>query len=123
MDNELRYYFGADSRLKKATDFANVFNSRGTETKKINGENCILLHKINRLSRPRLGIIVSKKNVPLACARNRLKRIAKESFRLNQYKLTNIDCVLLIYKGADCFSSKKWRTIMDRMIGKLIIHF
>lgn len=47
----------------------------------------------------RLGIVVAKKNVKLAVARNRLKRIVRESFRLQQQSLHGLDIVVVIKKN------------------------
>ncbi len=46
----------------------------------------------------RLGIVVAKKNVRLAVARNRLKRIVRESFRQQQDSLQGLDVVVIIKK-------------------------
>lgn len=46
----------------------------------------------------RLGIVVAKKNVRLAVARNRLKRIVRETFRQQQECLQGLDIVVVIKK-------------------------
>ncbi len=47
----------------------------------------------------RLGIVVAKRNVKLAVARNRLKRIVRESFRQQQQALQGLDIVVVIKKN------------------------
>jgi ribonuclease P protein component len=49
-------------------------------------------------SRPRIGLAISKKYCRLSVDRNRLKRIARETFRLNQKCLDNWDFVIMIRK-------------------------
>jgi ribonuclease P protein component len=58
-----------------------------------------ILARSNQLDFPRIGIIVSKKNVPKAAQRIRLKRIARESFRMNKSLLGSLD-IVVIYKRA-----------------------
>jgi ribonuclease P protein component len=42
----------------------------------------------------RLGIAVSKKNAKRAVDRNRIKRLIRESYRLNYYRFANMDVVI-----------------------------
>lgn len=48
----------------------------------------------NELSHPRLGLAVSKKNLPRAVDRNRAKRLIRESFR-RQMHHKHVDVVVL----------------------------
>jgi ribonuclease P protein component len=50
-----------------------------------------VLVKPNGLGYPRLGMIVPKRAVALATRRNRLKRLIREWFRLNQARLSGRD--------------------------------
>lgn len=52
-------------------------------------------------SRPlaRLGIVVAKRNVKLAVARNRIKRLVRETFRQQQQRLNGLDIVVVIKKN------------------------
>jgi len=43
----------------------------------------------------RLGLAISKKNCRAATGRNRIKRIVRESFRLNQAELAGLDVVVI----------------------------
>lgn len=53
----------------------------------------------NALGHPRLGLIFSKKNVRRAVDRNRLKRIVRDSIRLQQQRLPAVDIVVLARRG------------------------
>lgn len=53
----------------------------------------------NELGHPRLGLIVSKKNVRRAVDRNRFKRLVRESVRLQQDRLPAVDIVVLARRG------------------------
>lgn len=48
------------------------------------------------LNHGRLGVVIPKKVVALSTHRHRLKRIIRESFRLNQYKLVGYDIVIVL---------------------------
>lgn len=55
----------------------------------------------NGLGHPRLGLVFSKKNVRRAVDRNRLKRLTRESIRLQQHQLPGVDIVVLARRGAN----------------------
>ena len=49
----------------------------------------------NALKRSRIGVIVSKKVAPRAVDRNRIKRLVRETFRHDRWRLGNNDLVVL----------------------------
>lgn len=49
-------------------------------------------------SQARLGLVVAKRNVKLAVARNKLKRLIRESFRRQQVQLNGLDVVVVVKK-------------------------
>jgi ribonuclease P protein component len=53
----------------------------------------------------RLGIVVAKKKVRRAHERNRIKRIARESFRLNQQAIASLDIVVMPKIGIEDISN------------------
>jgi ribonuclease P protein component len=55
-----------------------------------------LLAAPNGLDYARLGLIVPKKIISTAVGRNRVKRLIRESFRLNQAELVGLDVVARI---------------------------
>ena len=57
----------------------------------------ITAHTIaNRLGLSRLGVVVSKRNVPKATNRNKIKRLVREAFRITQDATRPIDVVVKI---------------------------
>lgn len=60
----------------------------------------------NHLTKPRLGLVIAKREIPKAVTRNYVKRIIREGFRLNQHYLTNFDIVIIVHKQA--LAQEKW---------------
>ena len=91
------FSFGRELRLLTPSHYSRIFN----EPARAATPFFTLLAKPNEAGQPRLGLTVAKKRCKLAVQRNRIKRLARESFRLNQHKLDNIDIVLMVKSGVD----------------------
>ncbi|MCE8004791.1 ribonuclease P protein component [Billgrantia ethanolica] len=89
--------FPKQLRLLTAGDYRNVFDHAAL---KVHGKGLMALACPNGLDHPRLGLVISKKNVRRAVDRNCLKRVARESLRLRQGSLPAVDIVLLARRGA-----------------------
>lgn len=81
----------------QAKDYRAVFS---TARFKASCRYFLVLAIPNEIARARLGVVVSKKNVPGAVQRNRLKRLLRENFRIRQAKLSGVDIVVLARKNA-----------------------
>jgi ribonuclease P protein component len=88
--------FGREKRLLTPRQFKAVFDSPSA---KVPGKNVLLLARQNELDHPRLGLVIGKKSVKLSVERNRLKRVIRNSFRLNQAILAGWDIVVVARKG------------------------
>lgn len=88
--------FGREKRLLTPRQFKSVFDS---PSGKAPGKNVLLLARANELDHPRLGLVIGKKSVKLSVERNRLKRLIRDSFRLNQSLLGGLDIVVVARKG------------------------
>ncbi|RWU26911.1 ribonuclease P protein component [Pseudomonas alkylphenolica] len=88
--------FSREKRLLVPRHFKAVFDS---PTGKVPGKNLLLLARENGLDHPRLGLVIGKKSVKLSVQRNRLKRLMRDSFRLNQHLLAGWDIVIVARKG------------------------
>jgi ribonuclease P protein component len=62
----------------------------------------------------RLGLAIAKKNCRAATGRNRIKRIIRESFRINQAELEGLDIVVINQAAA---SNSTNRQIFDSLHG------
>jgi len=93
-----QYPFGKSQRLLDASAYKPVFDDARL---KVSRQQVLFLARPNGLAGPRLGLVIAKKNVRKANQRNRIKRIARESFRLQQHQLSGIDIVVLARRGLD----------------------
>ena len=52
----------------------------------------------NSLAYPRLALVVPKRLAPRAVTRNRIRRLIREAFRLQQQRLGGSDCVVRLVR-------------------------
>jgi len=71
------------------------------------------------LDRPRLGLVVPKRVAPRALDRNRVKRIARETFRCWRARLPARDLVVVARAGCAGMSRSELREACERLFGKL----
>jgi ribonuclease P protein component len=86
-----RQGFGRSLRLTHQREFDRVFRKPELSTDRI----FKVLFKPNGLDYPRLGLAIARKRIRRASARNRVKRMVRESFRLHQADLVGYDVVVL----------------------------
>jgi ribonuclease P protein component len=89
--------FGKLKKMRKTDEFSSVFRFRCVRAM----AGIDFLAAPNGLTYSRLGMIVPKKIIPTAVARNRVKRLIRESFRLNQSELAGLDVVARIRSKTD----------------------
>lgn len=112
--------FPLQLRLRAAQEFDAVFKQGDFRASE---RHLLCLARGNRCSHARLGMVVSKRNVPLAVQRNRIKRVIRESFRRNCSNLPHCDVVLLCRQGLagmdnrsiDETLAKLWDRLRDGM--------
>ena len=105
---KLRHKFPKNLRLNNSEDYRAVFD--GSDVK-VAHPGYLLLAKKNKKKYSRLGLVVGKKNLPKAFARNRLKRLVRETFR--QFSIyPSVDVVFLSRKGvADITKQEVYSTL------------
>jgi ribonuclease P protein component len=68
----------------------------------------------NHETHPRLGLAIATKSCGNAVARNLIKRLARESFRLNQYELPAVDVTIAARDAARLALPSALRASLDK---------
>jgi len=85
-----RLRFGADLRLRSKLQFDAIYASG----RRLDDRYFGLRIKPNGVGHSRVGLAVAVKTAGNAVARNRLRRLVRESFRLAQHALPAVDIVV-----------------------------
>lgn len=76
-----------------------------------------MLARLNECCAARLGLAISRKAAARAVDRNRLRRLARESFR--RLELAPLDFVVMARKEATAADNERIRTSLDRHFMRL----
>lgn len=114
------FKFNRESRLLTPGHFKNVFDNATRFSSK--HFTILITENPSTTDDNRLGLAIAKKRVKLAVQRNRIKRLVRESFRLNQHNLPSIDMVVMVKSGIDQLDNQEinqqilsiWRKINRR---------
>ncbi|HEY7774199.1 MAG TPA: ribonuclease P protein component [Marinagarivorans sp.] len=119
--NPPSFAFTKKQRLLNKHDFTPVFDDAPIRA---SNQHLLILSRLNddKHNQARLGLVIAKKHVRRAHERNRIKRFARETFRLQQHKLPPIDAIVLARKGADTLTNQQlqqafnglWKRIIKR---------
>jgi ribonuclease P protein component len=90
-------------RLTSAEQFSRVFS----HPVKSSGYLITVLASTSEISEARLGVVVAKKKIRTAVARNRIKRLVRESFRQHRQQLSGLDIVVLPRMGCEKQTNQK----------------
>ena len=118
---QVTYEFARESRLLTPGQFQAVFS----KPIRFGSHHFTILIIPSKLSSDsdknnRLGLAIAKKRVKLAVQRNRVKRIVRESFRLNQHKLPAIDMVVMVKSGIDQLDNQEINQQLEKIWRKII---
>lgn len=119
------FAFPKNRRLIKTDDYSSVFNFR-----KAFRETHFFVHYCTREAsndkekkEARLGLIVAKRFLPKAVARNLIKRLAREQFRQMANKLKNCDVIVRLAKKPENLTKttrKRLSEELARLLKKLM---
>jgi ribonuclease P protein component len=73
----------------------------------------------NSEQHPRLGLTVAKRYVKRANQRNRIKRVIRDSFRLNQHNIPHLDIVVLVRNGVMEMENAELNKLIEKLWRKL----
>jgi len=110
-NNTITAELTAAHRLLREDGFDHVVHAENIANK-----NFKIFFVRNTKQNARLGIIASKRTLPGAVQRNRVKRAVREVFRLHSVKAQHIDLVVMV-RSADSLAgqSKELETLFSRV--------
>ena len=116
----MSYQFPTSLRLRSPDEFKRIWHLG----RRFSIPLLAIVASENALGCSRLGVSISKKNVPSAVARNRIKRLARETFRIRQHQLGTKDLVIVGYKGIDKLrpdeQCQRFNALWDSFIARFI---
>lgn len=107
--------FSRELRLLTPGQFQKVFSN----PTRFGSSHITILINQNSDQKNRLGLAIAKKRVKLAVDRNRIKRLIRESFRLNQHNLPHIDMVVMVKSGTDKLENQDISKQLDKIWRKI----
>lgn len=105
-----RYRFSPQNRLRSKGDFDKVFQGV-----RVGSKAFVVYAKPDSIAK--IGIIISKKNVKLAVRRNRIKRMAREWYRL--HPVQHVQLVIIANRAADALTNVEIQQCLDRLLQRL----
>ncbi len=111
-----RFEFPRRARLLSALDYERVFK----RNKRVSNPYWTLLGHYRAGQSARMGLAIAKKRARRATDRNRLKRVARESFRIHQQELLGFDLVIMNKDSAAQTSMKTLRNSLDLLFADML---
>ena len=108
--------FSRQFRLVSKRDFQWVF----AKPQKVTTPYLLALCRASQLPYARLGIIINKHHVKHAVARNRWRRVIRESFRHHQAALKRLDIIIIMRSECSRLSKKILRDDADQLWNQLV---
>lgn len=104
------FSFARRYRLTKPAEFARVFSNSQRSADRY----FTLLYRPNQSTTARLGFAVAKKRIPAAVGRNRIRRLARESFRKQRRSLPPVDIIILARSAAAAAANTDLLASLDK---------
>ncbi|MEW6765930.1 MAG: ribonuclease P protein component [Pseudomonadota bacterium] len=101
--------FPKHARLLRPAEFKKVFD----DPVRVSRNGVIVLARKNDTGYARLGLAVAKRHVRRAHERNRIKRLARETFRQHPLRTCAVDCVVLTRAGVGEVSNDHLRAAFN----------
>jgi len=113
--NLTRQNFSKAFRLLSPKDFQTVFS----QAERFGNRHWTFIVRPNQQNFPRMGLAIAKKQLPRAVWRNRIKRLARESFRQHKTPLSGYDIVVLSRQGMEKVDSVTLTKSFEHLIRKI----
>jgi ribonuclease P protein component len=112
------FTFPKAARLLQPAEFEFVF----AQAERHSAAGFTVLARPNGLSSARLGLAIAKRNIATASQRNRLRRLAREHFRLNRPRLPPCDLIVMARAGCDRLDNAAVQAALIRCFNSVIKH-
>lgn len=112
----MTYHFSKLSRIRCSNDYKRVFDAR----RRVHSRYFILYHSTAATSYGRIGVITSRKSLRFAVARNRCKRLVRETFRQHPIRQQKIDIVLISKSSVNKASRQELASSLTKLLNNLI---
>lgn len=106
------FTFSARQRLRTQAEFEHVYKSGQRFAQSL----FQVTASANTLGYPRLGLSIAARAVGNSVARNRIRRVVREAFRLTQHELPAIDLVVAARSAARSASGAELRADLGRAL-------
>ncbi|MEF3192899.1 MAG: ribonuclease P protein component [Halothiobacillaceae bacterium] len=100
--------FPKRARLFRPAEFKSVF----ADPVRVSCNGVVVFARRNELGYARLGLAIARRHVKRAHERNRIKRLARETFRLHALRKCGVDCVLLALAGVEQLPNRELRAAL-----------
>lgn len=102
--------FGRDARLLKPAEFQRVFDA----ARRSSDRYFTVLYREADGDESRVGFTIAKKKIPTAVGRNRVRRLARESFRKQKRTLGAVDIIILAQNAAGTATNRELYASLDK---------
>jgi len=109
-EGELSLGFPQDLKLLTAENYQFVFS----KAERFGNYSFTVLARVNDQGHARLGLAISKKCAKRAVDRNRIKRLFRESFRINQHKLPSVDIIAMCKPSAIKLTNQEMHSQIEK---------
>lgn len=109
------FTFSARQRLRNQAEFEHVYKSG----QRHNQTYFQVIACANTLGIPRLGLSIAARVIARAVARNRIRRLVREVFRLSQHQLPALDFVVAARPASAAASAAELRADLGRALSAI----